>query len=902
MLLSGEIHYARVPRGLWRDRLLKLRRAGFNAVTTYFFWNFHELSPGVFDFSGERDVDEFIRIASSLGLRLIARVGPYVCAEWDNGGHPDWLISDGLVPRSLHPSYFAYAERWLRAILSKLSGYDQSRGGPLVALQLENEYFWGDIPYHIEMARIARSLGITVDLYTNANRYARNTYFIDSVDLYPDPWKLDHVIWALKDLERTQPGRRPKIMEYEGGWFSKITRPLPTERGSFPASWTRMLLAVALAYGADLISFYMFHGGTNFGYWTGRWITTTYDYEAAIREWGELSERYYKIKSLAQLAYLVDGSDLVSEEDMGGRIKVTRSKGGARFTFYINNTDAEWINEGVRIPPRDVRITATDLPLGSLKISSNLDLLAVTGDTAVFYGDPGEPFWVEVSGGDVRSCYRASHSGARIYGSVEEISGCLVEAVDGLKRILVLSRRLAERTWFTEHYFIVSDAYFIEDADHSKIVAQLLPGRARLYLPLKVGSYIPELGMGLIEVSASAEPPRIEILGVWRGGVRLEEAGLYREPVALEDAGIYQHGVYMYEASSPRRSEAGLAVNDIAIVIDEAGNVSAGYAWWGGEVSEGRVRIYVDSTGHPNDPDWSVTVFKTGLASPLLVGRAGEEEIRSWEHGVVDLSERFPPGVASFNSHSVLVNIDIPNMVGRVRSWGQGLPSATSPLVIHYMRARIDSSGRRHAIIRLRGLRRVAVVMLNGKVIYRGRGNDAFDTAIYAELSEGVNELVIGTPVYGARGEISMPFSDARIEYWERAVEGYKLYRVSEGETPEEAKIPVRVDGPSTIKIRFRVRGGDIAPIYARISGDVVAQVYLNGRMVGHYYDIGSQDRFYLPEPYINYEGENELKLVALPTRRGATLSVEFGAYYVAKRITIPIPQHQAPSSQPQQR
>jgi len=147
MILSGEIHYARVPRGLWRDRLLKLVRAGFNAVTTYFFWNYHEVSPGIFDFSGERDVDEFLSIASALGLRIIARVGPYVCAEWDNGGHPDWLISDNFIPRSLDPSYFPYAERWLRAILAKISRYDPSRGGGLVALQLENEYFWGDIPY-----------------------------------------------------------------------------------------------------------------------------------------------------------------------------------------------------------------------------------------------------------------------------------------------------------------------------------------------------------------------------------------------------------------------------------------------------------------------------------------------------------------------------------------------------------------------------------------------------------------------------------------------------------------------------------------------------------------------------------------------------------------------------------
>lgn len=94
-----------MPRALWKDRLLKLKRAGFNTVTSYFFWNYHELQPGQFDFSGERDVDAFLELVKDLELDLIARVGPYVCAEWDNGGHPDWLLKPELVPRSLDLSY-----------------------------------------------------------------------------------------------------------------------------------------------------------------------------------------------------------------------------------------------------------------------------------------------------------------------------------------------------------------------------------------------------------------------------------------------------------------------------------------------------------------------------------------------------------------------------------------------------------------------------------------------------------------------------------------------------------------------------------------------------------------------------------------------------------------------------
>jgi len=105
------------------------------------------------------------------------------------------------------------------------------------------------MPYHQALAKLARRMGMSTELYTNANRYARNSGYIDSLDLYPDPWNIEFVISSIKDMAVTQPATPPKIMEYEGGWFSTIYRPLPTERGPIPATWTRMLLGLALAYG-----------------------------------------------------------------------------------------------------------------------------------------------------------------------------------------------------------------------------------------------------------------------------------------------------------------------------------------------------------------------------------------------------------------------------------------------------------------------------------------------------------------------------------------------------------------------------------------------------------------------------------------------------------------------------
>ncbi|MFP3220469.1 MAG: beta-galactosidase, partial [Candidatus Marsarchaeota archaeon] len=901
MITSGEIHYARVPRALWEDRLLKLKRAGFNSVTSYFFWNYHEPQPGVFDFSGEKDVDAFMGLAAQLGLNVIARVGPYDCAEWDNGGHPDWLISDGFIGRSLDDSYFRYAERWLRVILGKLGKYDKSRGGNMIALQLENEYFWGDVPYHEALAKVAREAGITVDFYTNANRFARNTNFIDTLDLYPDPWMLEPVISAIKDISSTQPYLPPRIMEYEGGWFSTLLKPLPTERGPIPANWTRMLFATALAYGSDFISFYMFHGGTNFGPWAGRWMTTTYDYDAAIREWGELSDRYYKLKTLAQVAGALEGSELKSEEKEGNRLKVVRSKGDEEFSFYINNSDEEWRaeNGSVRVPPRDVRVKAKGLKIGPVSLESNVDLLAFSQDYAIFFGDPGEEFWVRLSGGKVSSHYNCDADETEIRGRVNEVSGCTVSTPQGVKRVLVVERRLAERTWFLD-YPVISDAYFVEKGDLSGLTIQSKGGEVNLYVPMEVGEYIPGIGMGKLRVRTEAKPAAVETKEISVAPLVEEIVWKGSEAASLEDAGVAKfaeeaHDFHVYEVNLPERARAGFAVSDFAWVSSERGEFS-GFGYLEGEVS-GKTKIYVHSTGHPNGPEASFMGFKTGLLSPVLLDKVGEEEgeVNEWEFGLVDLGARYQPGIATSHSYSKLINSEIQKMIPK--EWSKKPPtlSTASPLVLLYAKGKFSSAGG-HGTVEIKGLRhRVAAVFVNGELKWKGQGNygkGEVDALIYSEFKEGQNEVVLGIPIYNARGELGLGPLKVTHAIWRAKVEGYKISSLREaaptGQRDLEKKSPISIEGPSSVTVKFSVkRGSEISPLYARISGDVVCLISLNGHPIGRYYSDTSQDKFYMPEPFLR-EDENELKLKAIPTRgRSATIAVEFGAYYAASETEI---------------
>ncbi len=293
---GGEIHYFRIPNELWLDRLLKAKRCFLNTIGAYVAWNWHEEKEGVFDFSGDHDLDRFLEICKELGLYVIVRPGPYICAEWDGGGFPAWIWTKKMAYRSTDPAFLGQISRWYDMICPIARRHLVTQGGSTILFQIENEYFWGNVPYLLRMAEIAKERGITVPIVHNVDRPLRGTNVIDSLDFYPSVWQIEGVQTGIDLLIEEQPGKPPIVMELEGGWFSVFGGSLPTARGSFPAEWTDILAKTCIAKGINGINFYMFHGGTNFGYWTAKGITTTYDCEAAVREWGELGERYWVVR------------------------------------------------------------------------------------------------------------------------------------------------------------------------------------------------------------------------------------------------------------------------------------------------------------------------------------------------------------------------------------------------------------------------------------------------------------------------------------------------------------------------------------------------------------------------------------------------------------------------------
>lgn len=303
---SGAVHYFRVPEQLWEDRLRKAVLCGLNCVETYFCWNLHEPEEGTFDFHGMLDLERFIRLAQSLGLYVIVRPGPYICAEWDNGGLPAWLmVKEGVEFRRMNRPYLDALENYYRAVLPKIVPLQYDKGGPIIAIQLENEYgsYGRDKVYLNHLRDLHLKAGCTVPLFTADGA---SDICINGGLLEGSPMALT---FGSRGLDAFRLGRsyRPEdpafCMEFWCGWF---------DAWGDSAPHTRQAADVANEYDDMLgdngsVNLYMFHGGTNFNFWNGangfpngRYTpdTTSYDYDAPLSECGDATDKFFAIQNV----------------------------------------------------------------------------------------------------------------------------------------------------------------------------------------------------------------------------------------------------------------------------------------------------------------------------------------------------------------------------------------------------------------------------------------------------------------------------------------------------------------------------------------------------------------------------------------------------------------------------
>ncbi len=482
-IASGSLHYARVPRALWRDRLLRFKRAGFNTVQTYVFWNAHEPAPGIFNFKDENDLDGFLKEVKALGMYATVRVGPYICAEWDSGGYPVWLrfVPDVLV-RQPNAPFESAVSRFMAKVMPIVAQNQIQRGGSVILVQLENEHprGWGrDEPndYFKRLRAQAVASGIQVPMFFSGLHHG-------SDPAGDNPWD---------SAGRTSPWY---TTEFWPGWYNEYGPLSANDLRRFDRGTWKIL-----AYGGAGYNYYMLHGGTNFGYTNDDEDASSYDYGAAVGQAGDLRPIYYKFKRAAffaratqqVLADSTNASDDFKAAATDSNIRTTARRSVQGTILFLDNNGQAPVQTQVKIggatvPSRPLTIEAgeivpivTDYPLTpNVKIATcaaRILNIVRQGNTTtlVIYGQPGSPAEVsfKLTGatvqGQLSPQLTAGADGSVTLASAFRDGPEVRSFTAGTQRIrvLTLDSSLADQTYFPEaggRTWIVSGANYISDA------------------------------------------------------------------------------------------------------------------------------------------------------------------------------------------------------------------------------------------------------------------------------------------------------------------------------------------------------------------------------------------------------------------------------------------------------
>lgn len=314
-IYSGEMHYPRVPSEYWKHRLQMMKAMGLNTVTTYVFWNYHEESPGKWNFSGEKDLKKFIKTAQEVGLYVIIRPGPYVCAEWEFGGYPWWLQKDkSLEIRTDNKAFLEQCENYINQLAKQVIPLQINNGGPVIMVQAENEFGSyvaqrKDISleqhrtYSHKIKDFLVKSGLSVPFFTSDGSSLFKGGSIEGA--LPTANGESDIEVLKKVVNEYHGGKGPyMVAEYYPGWLDHWAEP-------FPRVSTEEVVKQSGLYIKNDVSFnyYMVHGGTNFGFTSGANYDkdhdiqpdmTSYDYDAPITEAGWATPKYNALRSLFQ--------------------------------------------------------------------------------------------------------------------------------------------------------------------------------------------------------------------------------------------------------------------------------------------------------------------------------------------------------------------------------------------------------------------------------------------------------------------------------------------------------------------------------------------------------------------------------------------------------------------------
>jgi len=300
VIRCGELHFARIPKAYWRQRLKMVRAVGLNTVCAYLFWNFHETTPGKFNWQGQADAAEFCKIAQQEGLYVILRPGPYSCAEWEFGGFPWWLLQKKDIKlRTQDPYYLERSRLYLKEVGRILSPLQITHGGPILMVQVENEYgsYGSDKDYLLKLRDYLKDAKFDVPFFTCdgvvqlKNDVQKDLFAVVNFGSNPEA--------GFKALREVQPEGPLMCGEYYPGWFDSWGNAHHTGSAERMVKELDYMLQQKASF-----SIYMIHGGTSFGLWAGANCqpyspeTSSYDYDAPISENGSANAKFYALREM----------------------------------------------------------------------------------------------------------------------------------------------------------------------------------------------------------------------------------------------------------------------------------------------------------------------------------------------------------------------------------------------------------------------------------------------------------------------------------------------------------------------------------------------------------------------------------------------------------------------------
>lgn len=323
-ILSGAIHYFRVPKDDWYHSLYNLKALGFNTVETYIPWNYHEPREGHFEFGGEKDIQHFIQLAVELGLYVIIRPSPFICAEWEFGGLPSWLLNyKDMRIRSSDQRFIDKVDRYYTQLFKILKPLQINHNGPIIMMQIENEYgsFGEDKSYLNMIKDLMIKHGTTVPLFTSDGGWVQTLRAGSMAEENILPTanfgsKTDLNFQNLKSFHDEFQKKWPLMcMEFWDGWFNRWGDDIIKRESD------DLVAEVRTAVQQGHINLYMFHGGTNYGFWNGCSARgtvdlpqiTSYDYDAPLNEMGNPTQKYYDLQKMLkeEIPHIEQGEPLI---------------------------------------------------------------------------------------------------------------------------------------------------------------------------------------------------------------------------------------------------------------------------------------------------------------------------------------------------------------------------------------------------------------------------------------------------------------------------------------------------------------------------------------------------------------------------------------------------------------